>query len=121
MGRRSIRAYCPRCRHQQPFVRSRFDWKLHGFMTVMTLGIWIFVAISSALKRVVWPWACEHCGWHEPDFRSPEERMKGVSKTRPRAGESGSWMRKKDGTLVPQGSEPPPSAPGAPQPQDPQG
>ena len=99
MARRSIRAYCPRCRHQQPFVRARFDWKLHGTMTILTLGLWSIAAISSAIKRMMWPWHCEHCGWHEPDFRSPEERKDGAVKPMPRAGESGSWMRKKDGTV----------------------
>lgn len=70
-------------------------------MTLFTLGIWSVVALSAAAKRMLWPWACEHCGWHEPDFRSPEERREGAGKPMPRAGESGSWLRQKDGTLVP--------------------
>ena len=85
-------AYCPRCRHQQPFVQARFDWRLHGIMTVLTLGIWSIVALSSAAKRMLWPWACEHCGWHEPDFRSPEERQAGQSKPSARSGQRGKWQ-----------------------------
>jgi hypothetical protein len=85
-------------------------------MTVLTLGIWLIAAISSAAKRILWPWTCEHCGWHEPDFRSPEERLAGSQKPRARAGESGSWLRGKDGTFEPRSSaepragEPPPVA-----------
>jgi hypothetical protein len=96
-------------------VRARFDWKLHGLMTVLTLGIWLIVALSAAAKRLIWPWTCEHCGWHEPDFRSPEERRAGQAKPRARAGESGSWLRRKDGSLEPRSAsksspEEPPSA-----------
>ena len=87
MGRRSIRAFCPRCRHQQPFVRARFDWRLHGLMTVFTFGIWLVAALSSAVKRILWPWTCEHCGWHEPDFRSPKERLAGSTMSFARAGD----------------------------------
>lgn len=83
MGRRSIRAYCPRCRHQQPFLRSRFDWKLHSAMTLLTCGLWSVAALSAMIKRLVWPWSCEHCGWHEPDFRSPDERDKKNPATEP--------------------------------------
>ena len=57
-------------------------------MTLLTFGIWSIVALSSAAKRMLWPWACEHCGWHEPDFRSPEERQAGQDKPRARAGQS---------------------------------
>ena len=57
-------------------------------MTLLTFGIWGIVALSSAAKRILWPWACEHCGWHEPDFRSPEERQAGEIKPRARAGQS---------------------------------
>ena len=101
MPRRSIRAFCPRCRHQQPFVRARFDWKLHGMMTLLTAGVWGVVLISALMKRVHWPWRCEHCGWHEPDFRSPEERSANAAKPQPSAGESGSWLRRKAGPVTP--------------------
>ena len=96
MPHRTIRAFCPHCRHQQPFVRARFEWKLHILMTVLTVGVWAVCLISAAVKRVIWPWRCEHCGWHEPDFRSPEERAAGLPKVKPRAGmtESGRFRIK---------------------------
>ena len=88
MSRRSIRAYCPKCRHQQPFVRAEFFWKINIFLMVLTLGIWSICIISMIVKRWIWPWRCEHCGWHEPDFRSPEERSAGAAKVKPRSGMS---------------------------------
>ena len=69
-------------------------------LTVLTLGVWGVCFLSSAAKRFIWPWRCEHCGWHEPDFRSPQERRSGQEKPLPRAGESGSLRRLKDGTIV---------------------
>lgn len=83
MSRRSIRAYCPRCRHLQPFLKARFDWKLHLLLTVLTVGVWGICLVSAGLKRFIWPWRCEHCGWHEPDFRSPEERKASQRKVDP--------------------------------------
>lgn len=83
MARRTIRAYCPRCRHLQPFLRAEFDWKLHILMTVVTVGVWSVCLISAIAKRLIWPWRCEHCGWHEPDFRSPAERTAGVGRALP--------------------------------------
>ena len=105
MPRRSIRAFCPRCRHQQPFVRAQFDWKLHVLLTILTCGIWLVVALSSTIKRLLWPWRCEHCGWHEPDYRSPRERREPVSRTRTRAGESGAWLRPEDGAVISRATE----------------
>ena|SRR5688572_4272866 len=100
MPRRSIRAYCPRCRHLQPFLRAHFDWKLHLLLTVLTVGVWAVCLISAGVKRLIWPWRCEHCGWHEPDFRSPDERRSELEKPRPRSGENGSLHRTKDGRVV---------------------
>ena len=85
-------------------MRARFDWKLHGLMTVLTLGIWLIAALSSAVKRMLWPWTCEHCGWHEPDFRSPEERLTASAKLRQRARESSSWLLREDSALPPRSS-----------------
>lgn len=89
MSRRTIRAHCPRCRHQQPFVRARFHWKAHLALTVLTCGIWGVCMLSMIVKRLIWPWRCEHCGWHEPDFRSKEERAGGAEKPKSRSGVSG--------------------------------
>ena len=74
---------------------------MHLGMTVLTLGVWGICFISAAAKRFIWPWRCEHCGWHEPDFRSPEERRAGKEKTAPRAGDSGSLRRAKNGDIIP--------------------
>jgi hypothetical protein len=107
MPQRSIRAFCPRCRHQQPFVRARFDWKLHVVLTVLTLGVWAICLLSSAIKRALFPWRCEHCGWHQPDFRSPGERSAGNPPRRRPA--SGSWRRSSDGSVTSTGKTPNPS------------
>jgi len=55
-------------------------------LTLLTCGLWIVCVISMIVKRWIWPWRCEHCGWHEPDFRSPEERAAGDPKRKPRRG-----------------------------------
>lgn len=81
-------------------MRARLNWKFHITLTLLTLGLWGVCFLSFIIKRAVWPWRCEHCAWHEPDFRSPEERTKGLKSPRPRAGESGSWVRTKEGKLV---------------------
>jgi hypothetical protein len=60
---------------------------LHLTLTVLTAGIWSICLFSAIIKRSLWPWRCEHCGWHEPDFRSPEERRSGAPKSRLRSGE----------------------------------
>jgi hypothetical protein len=73
---------------------------MHLTLTVLTLGVWGVCFLSAAAKRFIWPWRCEHCGWHEPDFRSPTERRCGQEKPLPRAGESGSLRRRKDGSIV---------------------
>jgi hypothetical protein len=80
MGRRSIRAHCPRCRHQQPFIPAQARWGLHAVLTVCTFGIWGISAIAALIRKFMWPWRCEHCGWHQPDFRSPEEREEAKKK-----------------------------------------
>jgi hypothetical protein len=73
-------------------------------MTVLTFGVWLIAALSSAAKRILWPWTCEHCGWHEPDFRSPADRLAHSSKPRGTAGESGAWLPEKGGALHPRSS-----------------
>ena len=60
---------------------------MHVCLTVLTLGIWLVCLLSSAAKCIIWPWRCEHCGWHEPDFRSPQERQESMQKKHPQAGQ----------------------------------
>lgn len=81
MPRRSIRAYCPRCRHQQPFLPAKFRFGLHFALTILTLGLWLISALAAVIRKWMWPWRCEHCGWHQPDFRSPAEREAAKKKT----------------------------------------
>jgi len=69
-------------------VRARFDWRLHICLTVLTLGVWVVCLLSSGIKRAIWPWRCEHCGWHQPDFRSPSERNVGKQVAQEQASES---------------------------------
>lgn len=73
---------------------------MHLLLTVLTFGVWGVCFLSAAAKKLLWPWRCEHCGWHEPDFRSPAERKTGQEKPHPRSGESGSLRRTKDGGII---------------------
>jgi hypothetical protein len=72
----SIRAYCSQCRHQHTFVRARHHHRLHFFLTVATLGIWLVPWIAVCIGQVLRPWRCEHCGWHKPVFRDPNGRFR---------------------------------------------
>jgi hypothetical protein len=55
-------------------------WQLHLVLTLCTLGLWIVSAIAAVVRYFIWPWRCEHCGWHQPDFRAPEVRQAEAAK-----------------------------------------
>jgi hypothetical protein len=78
MRKNKIRAHCPRCRHQQLFVRAKINHLLHFTLSILTAGLWLISWVAICIGRVVRPWRCEHCAWHSPDFgmdQRPAGRM----------------------------------------------
>ena len=69
MRRNKIRAHCLRCRHQQLFVRAVLNHPLHLLLTLLTLGLWSVSWVALCIGRLLRPWRCEHCGWHNPIFK----------------------------------------------------
>jgi rubredoxin len=73
MRKNKLRAQCPRCGHQQFFVRAEINHPLHLALSVLTLGLWLISWLALWLGTFMRPWRCEHCGWHNPNFsRNPE-------------------------------------------------
>lgn len=68
MQKDKTRAHCPRCRHQQIFVRAQINHPLHLILAVLTAGLWLVSWLALCLGKSIRPWRCEHCGWHVPDF-----------------------------------------------------
>lgn len=65
-GPRSIKAFCPRCRHRHEFVRAKINHRLHLILSVVTGGIWLISWVALCLRIRLSPWNCEHCGWNAP-------------------------------------------------------
>ena len=65
-----VRAHCPRCRHQQIFVRAEITHWLHLALSILTFGLWLVSWAALCIGKVLRPWRCEHCGWHKPEFRN---------------------------------------------------
>jgi len=68
MRKNKIRAHCPRCQHQQIFVRAQINHSLHFILTLLTAGLWAISWIALCIGKYVRPWRCEHCNWHTPEF-----------------------------------------------------
>ena len=68
MKKNKIRAHCPRCQHQQIFVRAQINHSLHFILTLLTAGLWGISWLALCIGKYVRPWRCEHCNWHSPEF-----------------------------------------------------
>jgi predicted RNA-binding Zn-ribbon protein involved in translation (DUF1610 family) len=68
MKKEKLRAYCPRCRHEQIFLRAKTNHPLHLILALLTAGLWLISWIALYIGRIIRPWRCEHCGWHKPDL-----------------------------------------------------
>jgi len=64
-----MHAHCPRCGHEQLFVRVKITPLLHLGLTILTFGLWFVCWIALCIGRLVRPWRCDQCGWHKPEFR----------------------------------------------------
>ncbi len=79
MKKDKTRAYCPRCRHEQVFVRSKIYHGVHAFFTFVTLGLWGVCYAMIGIAQYFRPWRCEHCRWHKPEFRETSGGRVGVT------------------------------------------
>jgi hypothetical protein len=68
MKKNKVRAHCSRCRHEQLFIRAELNHPLHLALTVVTLGLWTVSWAALCIGKLMRPWRCEHCGWHNPEF-----------------------------------------------------
>jgi hypothetical protein len=68
-------AYCPRCRHKQLFIKEQIDHRLHLILAILTGGLWAVSWAAVCVGKTIWPWRCEHCGWHNPDFDHKPEPL----------------------------------------------
>lgn len=68
MRKQKVRAHCPRCRHQQLFIRATINHPLHLLMVLITGGLWLVSWMAVCIGNLMRPWRCEHCGWHKPEF-----------------------------------------------------
>jgi hypothetical protein len=83
MKKDKTRAYCPRCRHTQIFVRAKMHHGVHLLFSVLTLGLWAVSWLSIYLGQHFRPWRCEHCRWHKPEFRDGgAEESDGLAKAK---------------------------------------
>ncbi len=74
MNKDKVHAHCPRCRHQQLFIRATVNHPLHLVLAVCTVGLWLVSWIALFIGSKMRPWRCEHCGWHKPDFERASQR-----------------------------------------------
>ena len=68
MKKERVRAHCPRCRHQQTFVKATINHPFHVVLGIVTGGLWLVSWIALCVGKHMRPWRCEHCGWHKPEF-----------------------------------------------------
>lgn len=68
MRKDKVRGHCPRCRHQQIFIRAEINHWLHFALAILTAGLWLVSWVALCIGKVLRPWRCEHCGWHKPEF-----------------------------------------------------
>jgi len=68
MRKDKVRAHCPRCRHEQLFIRATINHPMHLVLSVLTAGLWLVSWVAVCIGKVMRPWRCEHCGWHKPEF-----------------------------------------------------
>lgn len=78
MKKGKVRAYCPRCRHQQIFVRAQIHHLQHLILSILTGGLWLVSWAALCIGKIMRPWRCEHCGWHKPEFLSHKQPQPGA-------------------------------------------
>ena len=76
MKKDKVRAHCPRCRHQQTFIKARLNHPLHLVLSLLTAGLWLVSWAALCVGKVLRPWRCEHCGWHSPVFGQRFQHVK---------------------------------------------
>jgi hypothetical protein len=69
-----IWAHCLRCGSTQRFVRAPTNHRLHGMLTVLTLGLWGVSWLAIVIWHRVWPWQCKNCGFNEPDLENAKSK-----------------------------------------------
>lgn len=75
-----VLAYCPSCLETRRFSRVEVNHRLHGLLTVATLGLWGVSWLAVAIGQLIWPWRCRKCGGNSPDLIRPlVERSKGAA------------------------------------------
>jgi hypothetical protein len=87
MRKEKIRAHCPRCRHQQLFIRAHLNHSLHFVLTLVTAGLWSISWFALCIGQWMRPWRCEHCNWHNPVFtrKDPDAKASPVMRFQPGA------------------------------------
>jgi hypothetical protein len=68
MTNERVRGFCPRCRHQQIFEKSRLHHGVHFLLSVLTCGLWLVSWVSIYIGHRFRPWRCVQCGWPKPQF-----------------------------------------------------
>ena len=68
MRKDKIQANCPRCKHQQFFLKAEINYLLHPGLTIITGGLWLVNWMALCTRKLMRPWRCEQCGWHKPEF-----------------------------------------------------
>ena len=68
MTKNKVRAHCPRCRHQQIFVRANINHGLHVVLVLLTGGLWLVSWAAYFVGYLIRPWRCKQCGCSRPVF-----------------------------------------------------
>ena len=54
---------------------------VHAFLSVITGGLWLISWAAICVGKIRYPWRCEHCGWHKPEFDKSDTMKKPADKT----------------------------------------
>jgi len=65
---RRLHAHCPKCGHEQVFVKVRMNHLLHLALIVITAGLWSVCWLALCIDKYLRPWCCHHCGCKSPEF-----------------------------------------------------
>jgi hypothetical protein len=66
-----VLAFCPSCKETRRFSRVEVKHRLHGILTVVTLGLWGVSWLAVSIGQLIWPWRCRKCGCNAPDLIRP--------------------------------------------------
>lgn len=68
-----IHAFCPRCRHRQPFIRCEINHWGYFLFSILTFGLFLVCWVAACIGKRMYPWRCEHCGWQKPQFHQSDK------------------------------------------------